>query len=125
MLIEGEVETLYKKMGGHDGIRAFIRPFYMDIRQHHLLGPIFNSRIDDWDSHLDKITEFWALQTGGPSQYRGGFAGAHMRLGIQKEHFTEWLKLWDFNCRRQLSEELARPMSGLAHEMAARLSRIT
>ncbi|MBG87174.1 MAG: globin [Verrucomicrobiales bacterium] len=112
---------LYANLGGHEGILAFIRPFYMDVRQHKVLGPIFNSHIKDWDSHLAKIAEFWAVQTGGPSKYRGGFAGAHLRLGLKPEFFDHWLGLWDFNCQRQLEPDLAVQMSALAHELARRL----
>jgi len=121
---EGPQGSLYQRMGGHEGILAFIRPFYIDVRQHDVLGPIFNTHIKDWESHLAKITEFWALQTGGPSTYRGGFAGAHVQLGLQPEFFDHWLGLWDFNCRRQLSPELAEQMSGLAHEMGRRLKKV-
>lgn len=77
--------SLYEQIGGHEGLLQLLRPFYIDIRQHDILGPIFNSHIEDWESYLQKITKFWALQTGGPSTYRGGFAGAHMRLGLQPE----------------------------------------
>src|SRR5436190_11882384 len=72
--------SLYERIGGHDGILKLIRPFYADVRQHAVLGPIFNAHIHDWPAHLEKITEFWARQMGGPSQYPGGFAGAHMRI---------------------------------------------
>lgn len=121
---EKTTPSLYEELGGHEGLLAFIRPFYMDIRQHAVLGPIFNSHITDWESHLAKITDFWAVQTGGPSRYRGGFAGAHMQLGLQPEFFDHWLGLWDFNCQRQLRPELASRMSALAHEMARRLKKV-
>lgn len=94
--------TLYDRLGGHDGIMRLIRPFYADIRQHAVLGPIFNARIHDWPAHLSKIAEFWARQTGGPSRYGGGFGAAHLTLGIGPEHFEHWLKLWAFNSQRQL-----------------------
>ncbi|MDB4458961.1 group III truncated hemoglobin [bacterium] len=116
--------TLYVRMGGHKGILEFIRPFYMDIRQHQVLGPIFNAQIQDWESHLVKIAEFWSLQTGGTSLYRGGFAGAHLKLDLEPELFDIWLTLWDYNCQRQLSPELAESMSAMAHEMARRLKRV-
>lgn len=116
--------SLYERLGGHAGILKFIRPFYADIRQHGVLGPIFNARITDWENHLAKITEFWALQTGGPAKYRGGFAGAHLPLGLKPEFFELWLGLWDFNCTRQLPPAEAGEMSALAHEMARRLERV-
>ena len=117
-------ETLYQRLGGHEGILRLLHPFYADVRQHAILGPIFNARIHDWPAHLAKITEFWARQTGGPSGYGGGFAAAHLPLGIGAEHFAHWLRLWDINCRRNLAEADAREMSALAHALAARLQAI-
>jgi len=117
--------SLYNPLGGHAGIRKLIEPFYIDVRQHAVLGPIFNRHIRDWPAHLDKITDFWALQTGGQSRYRGGFGAAHVSLGLQPEHFQHWLGLWEFNNRRQLPATEASEMIALAHEFARRLFAIT
>lgn len=115
---------LYERLGGHDGLLQLLKPFYADVRQHAVLGPIFNTHIQNWPVHLAKIVEFWALQTGGPSAYRGGFAGAHLRLGIAPEHFEHWLQLWEFNCHRALPTQEARELIALAHELGARLRRV-
>jgi hemoglobin len=117
--------SLYERLGGHEGILKLLKPFYLDVRQHAVLGAIFNSHIQDWPAHLDKITEFWALQTGGESRYRGGFAGAHLRLGLQPEHFQHWLGLWEFNAKRQLPPPEAAEMIALAHEFGRRLFAVT
>lgn len=125
---QGKIMTpaaLYHRLGGHTGIRKLIEPFYIDVRQHAVLGPIFNRQIQDWPAHLDKITDFWALQTGGESRYRGGFGAAHLSLGLQPEHFQHWLGLWEFNNRRQLPSPEAAEMIALAHELARRLFAIT
>lgn len=120
-----EPTSLYSRLGGHDGILKLIRPFYADIRQHAMLGPIFNAQIKDWEAHLAKITDFWALQTGGESKYRGGFARAHMSLGLQPEHFQNWLALWEFNNARSLPPQEAGEMNALAHELGRRLAAMT
>ncbi|MEY4385090.1 MAG: hypothetical protein RLY20_373 [Verrucomicrobiota bacterium] len=120
-----EAKSLYERLGGHEGILKLIKPFYIDVRQHAVLGPVFNSHITDWPAHLDKITEFWALQTGGESKYRGGFAGAHLRLGLELEHFQHWLGLWEFNAKRQLADQEADEMIALAHEFGRRLFAVT
>jgi len=120
-----EEQSLYDRLGGHDGILKLIRPFYVDIRQHQLLGPIFNSHVKDWELHLAKITEFWALQSGGQSKYRGGFAGAHMGLGVQREHFEHWLGLWKFNNARSLAPREAEEFNALAVQLGERLFTAT
>ena len=117
--------SLYERLGGHDGILKLIRSFYVDARQHSVLGPIFNAQITDWPAHLDKIADFWALQTGGRSRYRGGFAGAHMSLGLQSEHFQHWLGLWELNNGRHLAPREAGELNALAHELGRRLFTIT
>lgn len=116
--------SLYHRLGGHAGIAALLHPFYIDVRQHSVLGPVFSVHIQDWESHLGKIAEFWARQTGGPSGYGGGFGVAHLQLGIGPEHFQQWLGLWDFNCQRHLPAAEAQEMSALAHEIGQRLQSI-
>jgi hemoglobin len=118
-------KSLYERLGGHAGILKLLKSFYADVRQHAILGPIFNARIHDWNAHLTKITEFWALQSGGNSRYAGGFAGAHMGLSLQPEHFENWLALWEFNNSRQLPAREAAEMDELAHRFASRLFAVT
>ena len=102
------MKTLYERLGGRGGIAMLLRHFYADVRQHAVLGPIFDAHVHDWPAHLAKIAEFWALQTGGPSTYAGGLGAVHLRLGIEPQHFDHWLGLWDFNCQRRLPPAEAR-----------------
>jgi hemoglobin len=116
--------SLYDRLGGREGIFALIRPFYTDVQQHAVLGPIFNQHIQDWPAHLEKIAEFWARQTGGPSNYGGGFGAAHLRVGVEPGHFQHWLGLWEFNCRRQLKQPESDEMIAIAYRIATQLQRI-
>lgn len=118
-------KSLYEKLGGHAGILKLVTAFYADVRQHAVLGPVFNAQIDDWPEHLEKITEFWSLQTGGPSRYRGGFGMAHLPLNLKPEHFQQWLALWEFNNSRRLAPAEAAETNSLAHDLARRLSSVT
>lgn len=120
-----EESLLYERLGGHDGILKLLKPFYVDVRQHRVLGPVFNAHIDDWPAHLEKIADFWALQTGGPARYRGGFAGAHLSLGLQTEHFQHWLGLWELNNGRQLAPREAGELNARAQELGRRLFTMT
>jgi hemoglobin len=125
LIFMSETPTLYERLGGHEGILKLLKPFYADVRQHAVIGPIFNSHIQDWPAHFEKITEFWALQAGGPSRYPGGFAGAHLTLGLQAEHFQHWLGLWEFNNARSLPSSEAAEMNALAQRLAGRLFQVT
>jgi hemoglobin len=116
--------TLYRRLGGHDGLLRLLNSFYADVRQHAVIGPIFNARIKNWKAHIEKIAEFWARATGGPSFYTGQMPVKHLALGLEPEHFAHWLELWDFNCRRHLAPAEAEEMSRLAHGIGARLRQI-
>ncbi len=120
---ENTPATLYDRIGGHEGILKLITSFYAKVRQHSVLGPIFNERIADWPQHLEKIAGFWSGMTGGPMLYAGGM-GRHFSLGIGDAHFTEWLGLWDENARTLLPESEAAEVSELAHSVGSDLQRM-
>ena len=111
--------TVFDQLGGAPGLKRLLQHFYADVRQDQVLGPIFNARIHDWPAHLEKIGSFWARQTGAASNYAGGFAAAHLPLGLQEEHFVRWLGLWERNCRQQLDPAPAAWMIARAHETSA------
>ena len=116
--------SLYDRIGGRDGISTLLRHFYADVRQHRLVGPVFDERIKDWPGHLATIGEFWARVTGGPSSYSGRMPAKHLTLDLDPRHFGAWLELWDSNCRCYLKPREAQEMSALAHEIGRRLRSI-
>src|SRR4051812_43153092 len=116
-------QSLYERIGGNEGVGKMLRLFFADVRQHTGIGPIFNERIHDWPAHLAIIGNFWARQTGGPSTYGGGM-GKHLSLPVGPEHFSHWLGLWEFNCRKHLPAAEAEEMIALAHQIAAHLQRM-
>ncbi|HVU28326.1 MAG TPA: group III truncated hemoglobin [Verrucomicrobiae bacterium] len=116
--------SLYERIGGQEGLARLLRHFYSDVRQHALIGPVFNRQIDDWPAHLEKIGSFWARLTGGPSGYSGAMPMKHLNLGIDGRHFYAWLQLWDFNCRNYLKGTEAQEMIDLAREIGRRLKSI-
>lgn len=119
-----EQPSLYERIGEKAGLQILLRHFYADVRQHALIGPIFNRQIQDWPAHLEKIGTFWAQLTGGPTGYAGRMPMKHMGLGIEAQHFEAWLQLWEFNCRRHLKEAEAQEMITLARGIGQRLSSI-
>jgi hemoglobin len=112
--------SLYKRIGGKEGLHHF----YADVRQHAVIGPIFNKQVKDWPTHLETIGSFWSQITGGPAGYAGGMPFKHLNLGIDASHFAAWLELWEFNCRRYLKENEAKEMIELAHGIGQRLKSI-
>lgn len=125
--VEGEpgaTRPVFERMGGAPVLKTLLQHFYADVRQDVVLGPVFNARIADWPAHLEKIGSFWARQTGAASNYAGGFAGVHLPLGLQPEHFQRWLGLWERNCRQHLDPASADWMIARAHEIGGHLKRI-
>jgi hemoglobin len=120
-----ETPSLYARLGGREGLAKLLKFFYADVRQDNVIGPIFNERIHDWVVHLEKIGDFWALQTGGPSAYSGGFGRAHLPLGLEPKHFEHWLGLWEWNCRRHLGEVEANELIAMAQVFGRRLQGLT
>ncbi len=73
---------LYERVGGRRKLAILVRNFYSSLQIHPVLGPIFARHIVDWPTHYATLTNFWCLQTGGPSGYSGKLVAAHQPLGI-------------------------------------------
>jgi hemoglobin len=80
-------------------IEALIRAFYAHVRQDPLLAPIFESRISDWEPHLDKMFAFWSSLTLQTGRYHGQPMAKHMRLAVDSNHFDRWLALFEETAR--------------------------
>lgn len=117
-------QSLYNRIGGDAGLARLLKHFYSDVRQHSLIGPIFNREVKDWPEHLKTIGSFWARITGGPSDYSGRMPAKHIPLGINASHFEAWLQLWHFNCAAHLPKIEAQEMISLAQEIGQRLKGI-
>ncbi|WP_461308434.1 group III truncated hemoglobin, partial [Albidovulum sp.] len=94
-------------------LRDLVQRFYDRVRADAMLGPIFEARIDDWESHLERMVAFWssvALMTG---RYHGAPVPAHVTLPVEWAHFERWLALF-----RATAKEVC-PPAGAAHVIAA------
>lgn len=100
-------------------LKDLVHRFYSKVRADSVLGPIFASRITDWEPHLDRMVAFWssvALMTG---QYHGAPVPAHAHLPVTWAHFERWLTLF-----RETAHEIC-PPAGAEHviERAERIAR--
>jgi len=80
-------------------IETLIRGFYARVRQDALLAPIFESRISDWDPHLDNMFAFWSSLTLHTGRYHGQPMAKHMLLAVDARHFDRWLALFEETAR--------------------------
>src|SRR5690242_10806057 len=80
-------------------IERLVRGFYARVRQDALIGPVFASRITDWEPHLQRMCDFWssvALMTG---RYHGQPMQRHLPLPVDSRHFDRWLALFEQTAR--------------------------
>lgn len=76
-------------------IEHLVRLFYQRIQAEPVLGPIFATRVADWEHHIEKLCAFWssvALMTG---RYHGQPMRMHMDLPVDRAHFDRWLALFE------------------------------
>lgn len=80
-------------------IESMVHRFYGRIRADPMLGPIFESRIDDWPYHLDRMVAFWrAVLRSEPTfaiSERGAPPVLHRQIGgLDAAHFERWLTMF-------------------------------
>lgn len=114
-------ESLYARLGGRERLVVLLRRFYADVRQHQLIGPVFNRTIHDWPTHLEKIADFWSNVTGGPIRYAGPMPLKHVPLGLAPEHFEAWLDLWRRHCRAHIRGAEADELIAAAESIGERI----
>ncbi len=74
--------------------------FYTKIRANEEIGHFFNESIQDWDSHLEKLTDFWENNLFAVRKYYGNPIKVHVEVDENFNHtinpnvFGLWLNLW-------------------------------
>jgi len=76
-------------------IETLVRGFYGRVRQDALIGPIFDARIGDWETHLQKMFAFWSSLTLMSGRYHGQPMMKHLPLPVDAAHFDRWLALFE------------------------------
>lgn len=77
-------------------IGVLIRSFYARLQRNERLGPIFAGVIgDDWEPHLEKMTDFWCSVVIKDGSYQGRPVPAHLKLKTVVEgDFAIWLDIF-------------------------------
>ena len=89
-----------KEIETREDVFLLVDTFYKKVRKDDLLGPIFNRRITDWDSHLQHLTDFWESNLFFRNRFRGNPLEKHKEVdaenaySINELHFGVWLNLW-------------------------------
>ncbi|WP_083097738.1 group III truncated hemoglobin [Pseudophaeobacter leonis] len=100
-----------------DEIDRIVQLFYMRIRAHAELGPVFALYVPDgdWPAHEAKIARFWRNAILREKCYNGNPMRVHVsRPEIQAHHFAQWLSLFHEVLRAELPEAIALQWGTLA-----------
>lgn len=111
----------------HDSITDIVHQFYGKVVQDDHIGPVFDIRIDDWPTHLDRMVAFWtAVLCGQPTYFihpRGTPPILHRAISeLEVPHFETWLGLWYETAYELFEEPLAEEIVGRAVNIARNLS---
>jgi hemoglobin len=80
-------------------IERLVRRFYARIRADALLGPIFETRVADWEMHLQRMCAFWSSVALMSGLYHGSPMAKHLPLPVDAVHFDRWLALFEKTAR--------------------------
>ncbi|MEM0518731.1 MULTISPECIES: group III truncated hemoglobin [Aequorivita] len=89
-----------KEIESREDVSLLVNTFYSKVRKDALLGPIFNGIIDDWETHLELLTDFWETNLLYARKYYGNPLHAHIEVDkkvggtINELHFGTWINLW-------------------------------
>jgi hemoglobin len=95
-------------------IAALVARFYAKARRDKLIGPVFETAVEDWDEHLRTLNAFWSSVMLTSGRYKGNPMAAHMKLPIEAEFFERWLALW-----RETATEVFEPDPALQFKAKA------
>jgi hemoglobin len=96
--------------------------FYSVARIDPLLGPVFESRVSDWDEHLEAVRDFWSAAVYHTGRYRGRPLEVHRRIDqLSPAHFARWLILWEQSVGKTVSSDASEPLVAMARRMSDKM----
>ena len=109
-----------------DSLHRLVHTFYADVRADPELGPVFAAAIGDhWDSHLDRMVEFWCTVMLGTHSFKGNVYAKHVALkdtaGVDPKHFLRWITLWHRHTNALFDDAVAMDLQRSAHGMGRNL----
>lgn len=107
-----------------ESLKGLVDAFYSKVRDDELIGPIFNSAIDDWPEHLEKLQAFWSSVILTSGRYKGRPLPAHLKHAeaIDASAFARWLAIWKDTTDGLLDPESAAALQEKAGRIAESLA---
>jgi hemoglobin len=87
--------SLYQRLGGYDGVAAYIALVFPRVAQHPELTHMFRGHgKDSQQRQFQLVVELICQKTGGPCAYIGRpMPPVHDGLGITEAHWTMFMKI--------------------------------
>jgi len=99
--------------------KTLVDNFYGKVRKDPLIGPIFDSVIQDrWPEHLEKMYRFWQTVLLEDHTYFGSPFPPHATLPVEWTHFEKWLELFNQTVDEHFTGEIAAEARWRAGKMA-------
>lgn len=89
-----------KTIENRDDISLLVHTFYTKIRTDGEIGFYFNRTIQNWEEHLEKLTDFWETNLFSVKKYKGNPLEVHTKVDahfggvITTNEFGIWLNYW-------------------------------
>lgn len=100
-------------------IRSVVVEFYRRARRDDRLGPVFELHVTEWESHLDRMVDFWSAALLRTGRYAGRPVERHRTIdGLSTGHFGRWVDLFE-----ETTRDLCAPAHAEAFLVRARLMR--
>ena len=118
---------MMKDVKNREDIHKLVLEFYSKVRENEEIGYFFTTTIQDWDSHLEKITDFWESNLFFTGSFQGNPAIAHVKVDrahqntITEYHFGIWLNLWFQTIDELFNGEMASRLKNNARKMSTHL----
>ncbi|WP_421368066.1 DUF1971 domain-containing protein [Agrobacterium tumefaciens] len=109
----------------HEDIMPVLSLFYARVRRDPDLGPVFNTVVEDWTEHLQRLEDFWSSLMLTSGRYKGNPVAMHVIHAhqIQPHMFARWLQLWKETTDDMVPAIVALEMQTKAARIADRLNR--
>jgi len=107
-----------------EDIAILVNTFYTKVRGNDLLGPIFNTMIKDWETHLELLTDFWETNLFFVKKYKGNPLEKHANMdkqfnySINELHFGTWINIWNQTIDTMFEGDLAQLAKSRARNMS-------
>lgn len=99
-------------------IERLVRTFYDRARLDPLIGPVFQSKVQDWEVHMARMCAFWSSVALMSGRYHGQPMVAHLPLPIETVHFDRWLEIFAETARTVCPPAAAAHFVERAHRIA-------